>query len=186
MYDGRLFERFKRCRLVDPQRPVWPITDLEAVATQIAEFEILANSHSPASIVDRVDRVCERLIMETHDVCPPETSTHRGIRKLIAQVQRHPGKVVNFDALASQNGMSIATFRRRWTEACKLPPARFLRQVRMREACRLLAETSRLIGEIAREIGFEDELYFSRCFHQETKMAPRDYRKTYQIGVPSK
>ena len=52
---------------------------------------------------------------------------------------------------------------------------------RLREACRLLMETNRPIYEVARMVGFADEFYFSRRFHRELKVAPRTYRRMYQV-----
>jgi len=181
IYDARLFSRFKQARLIDPQVPVWPIVDLAAVNAQIAEFYALANSGAAEEVVDRVDRVCERLIMETRRGLHPAAESEHALDRLLSEVRSHPGQTVDFDELARKYGMSDSTFRRRWAEACKLPPARFLQQIRLREACRLLVETSQPINEIAHAVGFEDELYFSRRFRAETQMAPRDYRKTYQI-----
>ena len=182
IYDARLMSKFKQCRLIDPQRPVWPIGDIAAVNAQIEEMEILTNSTAPEGVVDRMDRICERLILETLLARPHEEEGDQGIRRLIAEVQRHPEKPVDFEELAMRHGMSASTFRRRWATATgKLPPARFLQQLRLRAACRLLAETTRPINEIAHAVGFEDELYFSRRFRTEMQMAPRDYRNAYHV-----
>jgi len=56
------------------------------------------------------------------------------------------------------------------------PLGRYLQELRMREACRLLVETKRPIHEVARAVGFEDELCFSRRFRQEMRFAPREYQ----------
>ena len=53
----------------------------------------------------------------------------------------------------------------------------------MREACRLLAETTRPIKDIAHAVGFADELYFSRRFHGEHGCSPARYRKTYSLRL---
>jgi len=181
IYDARLMSKFKQSRLIDPAQPVWPIGDIAAVNAQIAELETLANSQTPEAVVDRVDRVCERLILETHLVPRLGTEGEQTIHRLIAEVQRNPGKRVDFEELAMRHGMSASTFRRQWAAAGKLPPARFLQQLRVREACRLLAETMQPINEIAHAVGFDDELYFSRRFRKEMQMAPRDYRNAYHI-----
>jgi AraC-like DNA-binding protein len=181
IYDARMLPEFRRRRLVDPERPVWPIGDFAAVEAGIAEFAKLAASPTPGEIADRVDRVCERLILETYLAAPPATPEGEAIRALIAEMERHPERRGDFEAMARRQGMSASTFRRRWAESVKEPPARFLRRLRLREACRLLVETAKPVGEIARTVGFDDELYFSRCFRKETRMAPRDYRKAYRL-----
>ncbi len=51
-------------------------------------------------------------------------------------------------------------------------------KARMDESCRLLKSTVRPVGEIARSLGYQDMLYFSRCFRQFTGMSPVAYRKS--------
>lgn len=49
---------------------------------------------------------------------------------------------------------------------------------RMAEACRLLRSTLLPVGEISKELGFSDMLYFSRCFRRYAGMSPTQYRKS--------
>jgi AraC family transcriptional regulator of arabinose operon len=51
--------------------------------------------------------------------------------------------------------------------------------LRMREARRLLVETDLTVAEVARKVGFEDPLYFSRCFRHLTGVPPSHYRARY-------
>jgi AraC-like DNA-binding protein len=46
----------------------------------------------------------------------------------------------------------------------------------MREARRLLAGTSQPIAQIARQVGYDDPLYFSRAFREMIGQSPMDYR----------
>ncbi len=48
---------------------------------------------------------------------------------------------------------------------------------RIDAACRLLESTLLPVGEIGRQLGYEDMLYFSRVFHQSKAMSPTAYRK---------
>ena len=86
IYDARLMPRFKQTRLIDPQLPVWPMADLAAVHAQIAEFEALAHSTNPQEVVDRVDRVCERLILETRRERALEADGEPSIAHLIDEL----------------------------------------------------------------------------------------------------
>ena len=53
----------------------------------------------------------------------------------------------------------------------------FHTSVRMETACRLLRSTLLPVGEISRQVGYTDMLYFSRCFHTVMGMSPTEYRK---------
>ena len=50
-------------------------------------------------------------------------------------------------------------------------------ELRMKRACELLTSTEMSVGEIAKELGFEDMLYFSRRFNKTKGISPTEYRK---------
>ncbi len=52
--------------------------------------------------------------------------------------------------------------------------------LRMSEARRLLRSTLLTIGEVASRVGYQDMLYFSRCFRNNTGYSPTEYRKQPQ------
>ena len=186
IYGAELMPRFEATGLIDRARPVWPIHDIARVRALIDEFATLTTSNRPERIIDRVDRIAEQIVMETllaPDSTPTATDT---IDRLLATVRKNFATSIDFDALAARQGMSRATFRRRWAERMAVPPARHLQELRMREACRLLAETTRPIREVAHAVGFTDELYFSRRFHREHGLPPARYRKTYALRTPAR
>lgn len=181
IYGAELMPRFELMGLVNRARPLWPIHDVARVRALIDEFATLASSGQPERIIDRVDRIAEQIVVETllaPDATPTAMDT---IDRVLAAVRKNFATSIDFDALAVRHGMSRATFRRRWAERVPVPPARHLQELRMREACRLLAETARPIGEIARAVGFTDELYFSRRFHREHGLPPARYRRIYAL-----
>ena len=49
--------------------------------------------------------------------------------------------------------------------------------LRMRKACTLLQTTTLSVGEISSRLGYQDMLYFSKCFHAHTGISPTGYRK---------
>lgn len=54
-------------------------------------------------------------------------------------------------------------------------------KLRMNEACRLLRSTLLPVGEIASQLGYQDMLYFSRCFRSYNGCSPTAYRKRPHI-----
>lgn len=56
-------------------------------------------------------------------------------------------------------------------------PLRYLQQVRIETAKRMLGTSALPIREIAAQVGFGDPLYFSRAFKSATGISPRAYRE---------
>ncbi|HSI86128.1 MAG: helix-turn-helix domain-containing protein [Candidatus Methylacidiphilales bacterium] len=184
IYEKSLFSEFKKTRLVDPERPVWPIHHLAAVMDQIGELNALSQSRHPHSKVDHFDRGCERLILETL-VASRESPPIDPLQRVIREFAENPGAAFNIQEIASRLGLSESSFRRRWMELHPTPPHRYILELRLQQACRLLVETDQPVYEIAHQCGFEDELYFSRRFRLQIKLSPRDYRRSYKTAYPS-
>jgi signal transduction histidine kinase/ligand-binding sensor domain-containing protein/DNA-binding response OmpR family regulator len=55
-----------------------------------------------------------------------------------------------------------------------------IREIRIREALKLLKHSEKNISEIAYQVGFSDPLYFSKYFKKEVGVAPQHYRKEYE------
>jgi YesN/AraC family two-component response regulator len=54
-----------------------------------------------------------------------------------------------------------------------------IREIKIREATRLLKESEMNISEVAYKLGFSDPLYFSKYFKKEVGVAPQQYRKEH-------
>lgn len=80
-------------------------------------------------------------------------------------------------SLAARVGMSRAAFSQLFTEKAFCPPMRYLQLRRIREAKRLMVETSLTLGEIGRRVGYPDATGFSRAFRREVGQSPREYRR---------
>jgi AraC-like DNA-binding protein len=80
-------------------------------------------------------------------------------------------------ALAKAAGLSRAAFARRFLADLGMPPLRYLAELRMERAARLLAEGDASLAFIAAQIGYESEFAFSRAFKRHMGEAPGVYRR---------
>jgi len=181
VYDATQFRRFIEHGLIDRSRPVWPIADPASLRLHLAEFSVLARSPDPARVVDRVDRIAERAILDSWLSPGVRPDEDMEIRAAAARLQVSPSEKWDFEKLAFEHGFSTSTFRRRWIGALGTPPGQYLLQLRMAEACRLLVETSQQIQSVAAACGFEDAFYFSRRFRLEVSQSPGAYRRTFSL-----
>jgi AraC-like DNA-binding protein len=176
VYSRELMPGFAQCGFVDDSRPVWPISNPNALRPLLDELaRCLATKEKSA----RIDRIAERIILET--LLPHNFSDSSVISKAIDAIQTNWQSPPNLESLARKCNMSVSTFQRRWNESMGITPARYALGLRLQEACRLLVETSDSISEVANACGFDDEFYFSRCFRRQFGNPPRTYRKEHLI-----
>jgi len=135
--------------------------------------------------MDEADRLAEALLVRSALVRQTARRDDPASRIATARtmLESHFLEHHDLDAFCRSHGMSQAAFRRHWLSAVGMPPARYLASLRMREACRLLANTDMRIGAIARLLGFDDPLYFSRRFRSAHGMTARAYRRAHRSGT---
>lgn len=184
IYSPDLKERLQSTGFICADRPVWPIRHLPAVQERLRELQQLTQAADPAAVADRVDRVWERVLLETMLSPSAEDEDGKQIRRIATRLRERLHVPLNMDLLAAELGVSLPTFRRRWLAVMKIPPARHLQELRMQEASRRLVETRLPVKQIARDVGFDDEFYFSRRFHIQTGMAPSAYRQAFRLNPP--
>ncbi len=78
--------------------------------------------------------------------------------------------------MANYAGLSESRFRVVFKEVTGTVPRAYLENLRISGAARLLRETSGRIGDIAKEVGYADQMNFSKAFRRVMGCMPRDYR----------
>lgn len=73
--------------------------------------------------------------------------------------------------------MSKSSLYRKIKTMTGLSPVEFIRNIKLKHACRKLKDTSISIAEVAYSSGFSDPKYFTTCFKTEFGMTPREYQK---------
>lgn len=81
-------------------------------------------------------------------------------------------------ALAEAVHMSRSTLNRRLKAITGRTALDFIRNVKMKHACRMLEDKDRSITEVASALGYYNRKYFTACFKEEFGMTPSDYQKS--------
>ena len=81
------------------------------------------------------------------------------------------------DELARAVNMSRSSFAEHFSQLVGAPPLRHLTEWRMQLARRALRDTSKTIGEIAFDVGYEAETAFTRAFRREVGKPPSAWRR---------
>ncbi len=102
--------------------------------------------------------------------------TNQSLGRAITVMLDNPGKPHNVQSLAEIAGMSRTAFAEQFKSLTGRTPIDFLREVRLRQAVRLLTATNLPIKTIAARVGFGSRSYFSKAFKQFSGVDPANYR----------
>ena len=83
---------------------------------------------------------------------------------------------LKLDDLAFMAGMSLSTFKRKFSKVYDSSPTQYIKQKRLEKACQLLVKTDNRISDIAYDCGFNELGYFSKTFQKTFNISPSDYR----------
>ncbi|QAA00075.1 AraC family transcriptional regulator [Pseudoalteromonas sp. R3] len=110
------------------------------------------------------------------------TCTQPGMKALKAPVEyirANFAQPLKLTEIAEASHLSVSALERRFKKHLNTTPKKFLTQVRLEQARKLLIETNDSISDIAFSVGFTDHSYFSRQFQLYFSEQPREVKKHY-------
>jgi len=96
---------------------------------------------------------------------------------LLDMIDASLDKKLTLDGLAASAGYSKASLIRYFRENTGLTPMQYVTDRRIAAAKKKLPDTHLTVREIALDVGFPNEFYFSTVFHRQTGMTPSEFRK---------
>ena len=91
-------------------------------------------------------------------------------------IQKNLFKDLNIENLAFLTGMSLSSFKRKFSSIYGTSPNKYIISKRLDKAQTLLNTTTLTISEIAYDCGFSDVSYFSKTFRKYYNSSPSDIR----------
>ncbi|MDQ1446152.1 MAG: hypothetical protein QOI20_2616 [Acidimicrobiaceae bacterium] len=107
-----------------------------------------------------------------------------GLRHVQRWIAEHPDADLSVAALAVQAGMSERHFARTFGQEIGVTPARYVEQVRLEVARRLLEETDLAVDTVARRCGFGTTETMRRVFTRALHLSPAEYRRRFHSAAP--
>ena len=94
-------------------------------------------------------------------------------------IQNHCTAATTVEELAALRKTRRETFTRKFTAATGITPKELLTQAVLNRAGNLLLRGNYRVREVAFELGFSNEFYFSRFFKKHTGMPPHRFKELY-------
>ncbi|MGV5308991.1 GlxA family transcriptional regulator [Pseudomonas aeruginosa] len=179
-YVRQLARRYSQCRFIG-QRSYLQADGLYTTGSLGGCFdallEIIARERG-----DRFSQLCAThlLVADAQRLSPilPGRRNHRDESILALQdwIEANHAEPLGLERMAAQAGLALRTLKRRFGAATGLSPIRYLQQVRVDRAKKLLLVTPLSIREIAYEVGYENVSFFVRLFRKEAGDTPSHWR----------
>ncbi len=101
--------------------------------------------------------------------------------------RNHYNECISIEQYAASRNMSTSWFNKAFHTVIGVSPMQFILSQRIRNAQFLLETTDVSVTEIARSVGYDNPMYFSRLFRKNKGLSPAKYRKlhreTADIGI---
>ena len=110
-------------------------------------------------------------------------ATARTITALIERAERRLADTLedapSMPAVARELGVAYSYFRREFKRHTGLSPQRYLNQLRLEKARRLMGATDEPLKAIASRLGFSSQYHFSTAFKRQFGVAPQHWRRRH-------
>ena len=128
--------------------------------------------------VEMTGRLYTMLAMFLHGAShtTEQNSANSYVQKGIEYISSNYSYAITVEDIADYVGVSRSHLFRSFESVLGQSPKEYLTDFRMKQACYLLEHSSLSITAIANSLGFDNSLYFSKTFHKQKQMSPKEYR----------
>ncbi|MDQ0061712.1 AraC family transcriptional regulator [Paenibacillus harenae] len=104
---------------------------------------------------------------------------HADITMIIGVMHERYSEQLVIADLARQCSLSPFRFIHKFKDVTGTTPLKYVTDIRMNEAKKLLSESSLHVREVASIVGYDNPLYFSRVFRSTVGMPPSEFKKQF-------
>jgi len=180
VFDGLVFDLWRKRKLLDPDRAVRHIAPVEYWFRRWQEVvdrpEEVGADDALASLCRLQQALADAFTRERSMSMREQDRTWLATACTLLDASREAEEKL-VSSVAETLNMSYANFRKKFTQLMGLPPARYRMRRVMDHACELMFQQGLTNKELARRCGFCDEFHFSRRFKQLVGVSPREFRR---------
>lgn len=120
------------------------------------------------------------LVLGMHEKIRAQSGDHgvgQKMQQAIAYIQENYNKDLNMAVVSNYISMNYSVFSFEFKNYAGVNFVTYLKELRMKEAKKLLEETDKKIIEISQMVGYENEKHFMKLFKSICGVSPSEYRK---------
>jgi len=101
------------------------------------------------------------------------------VRRALEFMDQHFFSDLTVERIAREAYLSTSRFSHLFKSQMGLAPVEYLTRVRIENARQMLKNSKKSVAEIAQELGYSDQSYFTKVFKKSEGLTPQSFRKGY-------
>ncbi len=179
-FDGLKVPTFLSDAGLGLKHPIYiPQTEADTLELRQLMLSMLQNHDSPLRLLGTMYWILETLIRTSSTRKPSKTDNLQDfyVHEAMMYIERHYNQDITVAQLAGWCNLDRSYFGKIFKNTMLVTPHEYILRYRINTACDLLKNTDLSIGEISAQVGYENQLHFSRAFKKITGVPPRDWKK---------
>lgn len=184
-------EEYLRESGLDSENPIWTCEEDDLLTYYLLQI-VEANNHG-AFKHPRITGYAYLFLSRLMEISPFANKAIRGanlsdyyIRSVIEYIEQNFYRKLTIKEIAQHVGLERSYLGSIFKKQTNKTLQEFLIDFRIRKACNLLKYENINVADVARSVGYEDQLQFSKIFKSRTGLSPVNYRKTADSGYTPK
>ena len=135
-------------------------------------------------IDDYEEKVME-LVLSIHEKVNHQFDQNKNqakMRQAVEYIKENYAKDLNMAVVSNDLSMNYSLFSYSFKEYTGCNFVSYLKEIRMKEAKRLLADTDLKIIEISQKVGYDNEKHFMKMFKATCGVSPTEYRNNIRLS----
>ena len=169
---------------LDPQNPIFSInedTNGELLKKNLNDMIISARNEESSELMLTgflylfLSRLVQNHQRQASEV-PGLISSDRYVARAVEYIERNYAGKLSVGDISRKLKINRSYLSALFSRYLGMPPRDFMIGYRMDKACELLKKPQLSVGDVARSVGYEDPLQFSKIFRKSTGVSPKQYR----------
>lgn len=151
-------------------------SNMDAIFQILSLYNVLSGKNSPDA--DKIIANAVFLLFESsHQIPPTQSKPKQHVEGMVDFIEKNYYKKISVEELAERFYLNKNYIRTIFVKELGLSPKQYIQKMRMERAAFLLTETNEDVSLVAKSVGYDDALLFSKMFKRYHELSPTEYRR---------
>lgn len=179
-FAGPYADRLKEAGFLDEEEPVLDVGYSEPLLHEYIRVFEIATEQQPGFQLELASAIIAILakILATMERAQQHSESQQLVDRAKLLMEEHVLGELDLESLTHELGICYHKFLGHFKQYTGLTPYQYFLQLKIHHAKQLLRDTRHSVQDVAYQLNFEDQFYFSRLFKKKTGISPTDWQRS--------